>query len=121
MSLSATIALSQSSGSIHTPINAVVTVSNSGGSPINITTILPQIMATSDSEPEDAASYSTREAMITPYNTSVPAGGSSIFNFATVFHKPSTNTTYTVGCMICGADGSIIFPSAATVTITSIP
>ena len=128
MALTATISLTQSTTTIHEPNMAAVTVSNSGGSPISINTITPNIVFTGDAVTEDATSWSYHEVLLgTLFPSSVPAGGSTIFNFPFVIHAPSTGVTgtgsgtYSVSCTIYGADGSVTTPaSAATVTVNPV-
>ncbi len=124
MALTATIALSQSSVSIHEPTQAILTVSNSGGSAINMAQITPLYKFTGNSIILDASSFgSTNSVQINPANQSVPAGGSTIYTWELVGHAPSTKVddsgtgTYDISAQCYGADGSSFAPTAATLTV----
>lgn len=124
MALTATIALSQSSVTIHEPTFAVITVSNSGGSAVNMASISPLVKFTGNSQILDASSYGApHELLINPANQSVPAGGSTTFSYELCVHAPSTGVTdtgtgtYDVGAQCYGADGSSFAPTAATLTV----
>ena len=124
MALSATIAVTYSSTTIHEPNTAVLTVSNSGGSAVNMAQITPRINFTGDSAPEDASSYGcTNSVLINPANQVVPAGGSTTYSFQFTIHAPSTKVddsgsgTYDVGAQCYGADGSSFAPTPTTVTV----
>lgn len=127
MAITASVSLSQSTVTIHEPLQVAVTVSNSGGAPVTMNTITPRVIFTGDGVTEDASSISTHEVLLGPlFNSVVPAGGSTIFNFPLVVHAPSTGVlgtgtgTYSVNCIIYGADGSVTTPTAATLTVNPV-
>lgn len=124
MAITATIALNPTSGvQIEAPVTATVTVSNSGGSPVNVNEIVPRINFTGDTGPENQCSVSAQRALINPANQVVPAGGSTKYNFQVKFHGPSTKVddsgsgTYDVSCDVAASDGSNTTPTAATITV----
>lgn len=90
MALSSTIALNSSSVSIEERFNAVVTVSNSGVSPVQIVDILPTCREANDPIPEDASSYGTANRVhLSSSNNMVPASGSMQYSFGMNIHAPS--------------------------------
>src|SRR5271166_5884398 len=99
MSMSATLSLAPSTAPYNAPTTAVVTISNSGGSPVNLVTLQPIING--DSVKDGAASpQQTLPTLV------VPAGGSLITTFSFVPFAPqvvgpsTSPTTYQVGCNI---------------------
>lgn len=122
--LSATISLNRSSVQIETPVMATVTVANSAITAINVVAIQPQAVFTGDSVVEDASSMSIGPCITITSNQSVPASGSTTFNFPVTFHAPSTKVddtgsgTYSVTCTIYSDDAEVLQPaSAATITV----
>lgn len=132
MAMSATIALAQTPIGYNQQSSANVTVSNSGGAAVTITSFKPQLLATG------APSYQTNidsrasgpgiQGFAPPLT--VPAGGSLVVPFTYVCFSPqvvengnlsqSVPATYGVGCNIITSDGSSFAPTPATLTITPI-
>lgn len=121
MALTATISLNPASSvSREKPITALVTVSNSGASPVLVTEIVPKFTIVGDSINEDAVDAAV--GMVNVSSTPVvPAGGSTSYTFVFAFHSPSNQfAAYSVSALIYGSDGSIIAPaSPATITVTN--
>lgn len=116
MALTATITLNTSSAPLEKNIRAYVTVSNPSAQAVSVLYIQPQIKSTQNSFATDRASFGVNAVPVNQYNP-VPAGGSETFVFDTAFYEPS-QSTYDIGCLISGSDGSLITPTPATVTIT---
>lgn len=126
MSLSATLSLSASTLIINQPVTAFVTVSNSGGSVVNINSFTPLVTVTSGAIGTIAA-CATGVVDLGPGATiGVPASGSLSFMFNVVFFAPSTGPigagtgTYSISANIVGSDGEVVQPTAATITINPI-
>src|SRR5271166_3339654 len=133
MALSATISLAQNPIGYNQKSNAVVTISNSGGSPVNLTSMKPQILATgAPSYQTDIDSKHSGPGLsgFAPAQV-VPAGGSLVTNFSYVIFSPqvvsngnlsqSVPTTYSISANIITSDGSSFATSPAqTLTITPI-
>jgi hypothetical protein len=123
MALTATIALAQTPISFNQKSTANVTISNSGGSPVNVVSLAPQV------EPRRQTIVSLLPQGFAPQYV-VPAGGSVVVPFDYICLTPqvaengnlsqSVPTTYTVGCNIITSDGSSFAPTPATQTITPI-
>jgi hypothetical protein len=126
MSLSASISLNGiSNAQVGQIVNAVITVSNSNVSATSVLYILPQIFQTGNSLPVDRSTWSGGPVAGVG-NIPVPAGGSEIFVMPIVFQTPSLildgaiQTTYTIGCLIAGSDGSVFSPTPVTISITGV-
>ena len=126
MALSATMSLNGiSSAVVGQVVNAVITVSNSNANATSILYIIPQIFQTGNSLPVDRSSYGGGP-VAQPGQIPVPAGGSEIFVMPIAFYTPSLildgaiQTSYTVGCLIAGSDGSVFSPTPVTISITGV-
>lgn len=131
MALSATLSLSQTPISFNQKSTANVTVSNSGGSAVSITSLKIIILATGAPTYEtDINSKSSGLPKGFGQQFSVPAGGSVVIPFDYLIYSPqvvesgnldqSVGTTYSIGCYLMGSDGSLFSPSPQTQTITPI-
>jgi hypothetical protein len=121
MALSATIALSIAGVAVSSvpreqKVRATVTVSNSSGSPIVLSEIVPQIKETSLSFPKDASSVAAGSCRIDSQNP-VPASGSAIYVFDFTPHTSSQSSTLDIGCLIYG-NSECVAPTPATVSVT---
>jgi len=126
MSLSATLATPLTTVPAEYQVQCHITVSNSASYPVTIKQIRPAIKSTPISFLEDKSSY----AVSLPGSGSVqiPAGGSHQFLMIVVFHGANNGgsydvqdvngTTYDMGCIIYGADGSVIVPTPIAMTVT---
>lgn len=125
MAMSATISVSPSTAKVNQEVVATLTVSNSGGSAVNVTSIDPSAFQTSIGAAAKACSpvgYQTSLSGVAgpPIRVSVAASGSTIFVFSYKFFAPSTNSsTYDVGAVVTSDDGSVFSPTAATVTVSN--
>lgn len=129
MALSATISLN-SGGSIpvEQQVMATVTVSNSGGSDVQILEVGPRVNFTGNPLPVDGSSAGLGKVPLNgTINNIVKAGGSSVFLFSVVFHEPSINYdgtagTYDVNCNIVPL-GAPTFnaSSSATQQVNQVP
>lgn len=120
MAMSATIALSPSTAGSQTLVKCALTVSNSGGSAVNVTSVEPYIFATSAGAVlGQFPAGSTGEPPISPgFPISVPASGTLIITFYATFFRTSGTSTYSVGAVCHGSDASIFQPTVGTVTVT---
>lgn len=122
MAMTASISLAQSTATVNQDILATLTVSNSGGSAVNVTSINPTIVQTSGGAGILSAASACDQnslAQAGPLTSvSVAAAGSTLFQFTVKAFAPSTNgSTYSVGAIITSDDGSVFSPTAATVTV----
>jgi len=127
--LSASIAISSSTITVGQVLNAVLTVSNSSGTDINIMQVLPKVNFTGNPIPVDGSSVAYGAVPLTQgFNNVVPAGGSLNLRFSYSIYQPSAmtgldqtkNGTYDVGCLIIANDGEQLSPSVATVTVNPV-
>lgn len=129
MAITATIALSKSTVQINQPLQAVVTISNSGASDVNVQAVTPLIKMTGSSDPTP---YNTAVAAGQPdlgpgVNVTVPASGSLAVSFPLTAFAPTTGPlgagsgSYDVLCEIQTSDGSETRPTAATLTVNPLP
>lgn len=127
MALSATISV-PSSASFNQVVTANVTLSNSGGSPVTVTslkTIIQPLNAPNYEINSDSKSSGLPKGFGQSFIS--PAGGSVQFPFSFVINSPqvaasssalaSPSTSYTVGCAISTSDGSVTSPTPASFTI----
>ena len=120
------------SASLATPLTTVpagyqvqchITVSNSGASAVTIKQIRAAIKSTPISFAEDKSSYVA--AFPGSSGQQIPAGGSMQFLMQVVFHGSTRGssydtanyTTYDMGCIIYGADGSVTVPTPIAMTV----
>jgi hypothetical protein len=105
-------------------INCYVTVSNSATNSVTIKDIEPAIKSTPSSFAKDKSSWTASPVSLV--GNPVPGSGSQTFLLRVVFHGSTrgssynvpTYTTYDVGCIVYGADGSVTTPTPLTFTIT---
>lgn len=131
MAMTATIAVNPSTVNINQNVAVALTVSNSGGSPVNMTGIVPTAFFTGAPAIDKAAggaALGQPQLGQSGANVTVPAGGSLVFNWNVVFFAPSTRPvysgsggTYDVGAICYSNDGSVFSPTAATVTVNPLP
>lgn len=132
MAITATISLSPTTVNVNTPTVATLTVSNSGGSAVNVTSVTPDARLTGGlySVPPGVAFGLVPLGPGAP--VSVAASGSLVLTFPVIFFAPSgslslsggvvvASTTYDVAATIYTSDGAITAPTAATVTVNPIP
>jgi hypothetical protein len=126
MALSATISLSPTTTIINQQTTAFVTITNSIATPVNIIAFTPIATVTGGA----VSTYPACALGVVDLGpgaiTMVPASGTLSFSFGATFFAPSTGPigagtgTYSVGCVIVGADGSVFSPTAATLTVNPI-
>lgn len=124
MAISATITLAHSSITVGQVLNATLTVSNSSGTDVNVTQILPRVHQTGNPVPVDGSSVSYGDVPLSQgFNNVVPASGSAKFPLSYCIYSPSTGPsdtgthTYSVDALIFCNDRSTTTPTAATVTV----
>jgi hypothetical protein len=119
MSMSATISI-PSTGTVNQPLVATLTVSNSGSSAVNLTSVAPLAYNTSGSLMTPGSSpVALGDVPLGPNSLlTVSAGGSLILTFPVIFSAPS-NGTYSVGAYLQSNDGSSFSPTPATTTVTN--
>lgn len=125
MSLSATVTLNTASAPVGQTVRAFITVTNTNPTATALLYIVPQIKQTGNTFPLDRSAFGAGP-VAQPGNIPVPAGGSETFTMDVAFYTPSLildgaiQTTYDVGCLIAGNDGSVFSPTPATVSITGV-
>lgn len=126
MAMTATISLSPTTVLINQPTNLVLTISNSSGGAVNVTSIHPYAYYTGSSAPYDPTVNIGVFNIGQGANITVPASGSLSFAAPAVFFAPSTGQygagsgTYSVTAICQSSDGSVFSPTAATVTVNPI-
>lgn len=131
MAITATIAVNPSTAYINQNIGVTLTISNSGGSNVNVLGVSPLAYFTGTTAADkNAAGVALGMPQIGQYgaNVVVPASGSLVLNWNVVFFAPSTRPvysggggTYDVGAIVYTSDGSVTSPTAATVTVNPLP
>lgn len=116
MALTASIALSSSSVPVAEQVMANITISNSGSSEIAISNAVPHCASNTEPTVQSPVAAQLGRVLI-PSNSPVPAGGSLSLTFPAVFQAGSGLGTISVGCLIYGADGSILDATPATITV----
>ena len=120
MAMTATISASPTTALVNQPVALTVTVSNSGGSALNVTSLRGYALPTGGSQP-GRVSANFGKAPLGPGETvSVAASGSQTFLMYVVFFAPSV-TTFDVGCYCQASDGSQFEPTVCTVTVNVVP
>lgn len=125
MAMTATISLSDSTPVTGQPVTAILTISNSGGSPVSMVAVNPYI------QPTGLATYTENTAVALPsvnfgpnVTKVVTASGTLVITFPVVFHAPSTgylnegSDTFDVGATCYSDDGSVFKPTATTATVS---
>lgn len=129
MALSASIALTTNTATINQQVNAQLTVSNSGGSSVNLIQIVPHTRKTGSAIQDLNSGVAVSGPSLGPsQNVTIPAGGSLIFPLSYTFFSPSRiqggggygDGTFDCRCLCYGADGSVFAATAATVTVSPI-
>lgn len=123
MAMSATIAVSPSTATVNQEVVATITVSNSGGSTVNVTQVDPlafQTGVSAGSIPSAAVGYQNSASgyagakQLTP----VAASGTALIILSYKFFAPSASgSTYDIKPILYSDDGSVFAPTAATVTV----
>lgn len=126
MAMTATIACLPKTAKNNQPVTATLTVSNSGGSTVNVTSVTPlafETGAVAADKPNAAVAFGTGTSGISgpPIRVPVTASGTAVLVFQVTFFAASTNSsTYDVGAVLTSDDGSVFSPTADTVTVTQI-
>lgn len=122
MAISASIALDRSSTTRNTKVRALLTVSNSGASPVTILNVVPFVNSAVNANPN---STTTAIGQVIA-NVVIPASGSNTMVWDTMletgnptsnYDSPPTPNNYDIGCLVYGDDGSITSPTVQTVTV----
>lgn len=102
---------------------ATVTVSNSGGSAVNLLSCLLTTCITGNSFALDKTSFAAGDAPLSAgFPVAVPASGSLVLRIPIIYFQPSGSTTFDVSANLISSDGSNFSPSSpATITVTTIP
>lgn len=119
MAMTATIDVSPATCEVNFPLVATVTISNSGGSAINVTSITLNSKLTGAPSNDYAACALGQPFLGGGATISVPASGSLTFKMGVVFFRDSGSTTYDVGAICTSSDGSVFSPTADTVTVST--
>lgn len=106
------------------PVVAVLTISNSGSSPVHMTSIVPYALPTGGVNSTIGIGVSIGEINFGPNtNLVVGASGSLVVTIPFIFHAPSsgilstTVLTYDVGATCYSDDGSVFKPTVDTITV----
>lgn len=121
--LSGTITLDRSVTQRNQKVRALLTVSNSGGNPVTVLSVVPFVQ---NSAFPNLPNYQTNAVGQVVANVIIPAGGSNTLvwdtmletaNPTTNYDSPPSQNAYNIGCLIYGDDGSVTSPTVQTVTI----
>ena len=120
MAITATIALSKASVMVNQPVSAALTISNSGGSPVQVNSVTPFTRATGSSDP---TTYNSGVALgqalaANGQNLTVPASGSLTLPFQVVPFSTTGTGTMDVFALVQTSDGANTEPTPATLTVT---
>lgn len=127
MAITATIALSSSSIVAEQKTVATCTVTNSGGSAVNVTAINPTVTP-SGATPQSVSVAVGQPPLLPGMPTSVAAsGGTTKFSWDVVPHAPSSgygsaepaSQIYDVGALINTSDGSLTSATTSALTVTN--
>lgn len=127
MAMTASLTVSPSTVIINQPIACSLTVSNSGGSAVNVLSIQPNAIVHASSPPNAVESAALGVVNLGPGAVvSVPASGSVTYGFSVIFFAPSTGPigagsgTFDIGALVSASDGSNFTPTAQSVTVNPI-
>jgi hypothetical protein len=127
MAMTATLAISPSTVIINQPVACSLTVSNSGGSAVNVLSAQGNVIVHGSSPPDAVESCAIGVINLGPGAVvTVPASGSVTYGFSVVFFSPSTGPigagsgTFDIGALISASDGSNFVPTAQQVTVNPI-
>jgi len=123
MAISASIVLDRALTQVNQKVRAVCTISNSGANPVTILYAVPKCKSTAEMYMNQATSKALAQL---DKNVIIPAGGSNTIvwdtmimqpNPTTTYDSPAAQSTYDIGCLLYGDDGSLTDPTTQTVTI----
>lgn len=127
MAMTASLAISPSTVIINQPIACSLTISNSGGSAVNVLSVVPTAIVHGSSPPDAVESCALGVVNLGPGQVvAVPASGSLTFGFGVVFFGPSTGPigagsgTFDIGANVSSSDGSNFAASGVQVTVNPI-
>lgn len=121
MAMTATISANTATAKVNKEVVLTLTVSNSGGSAINLTNVTPTCIQTGAPSNDPAPANFGLAPLGPGLPISVPASGSLVLKYGVVFFGPGYGTTYSIGAICNSSDGSVFSPTAATVTVSSYP
>lgn len=127
MAVTATIALNPGTTLVTEQQSTVVlTISNSGDSAVHMVNVAPYALSTGGVNSVINTGVSFGKPNFGPNaNLTVPAGGTLVMTFPVTFHAPSSGVlsdvaeTYDVGCTCYSDDGTVMIPTATTVTVNN--
>lgn len=128
MAITALITLSTPTCVAEQAVAVACTVSNSGGSAVNVLSIIPT--APINGTTQESTSIAKGAPNLGPGMTvSVAASGSTAFNFNVVPHEPTGDPTsnpaeasqliYSIGATVYTSDGAITVATPTTLTVTN--
>ena len=121
MAISAAVTLSKSSASVNMPVVATVTITNSGGAAVTVTSIQPIVQTTNFANDGLPAAIGVI-AQGPGINLAVPgSSGTLALGYSLVGFAPApASGTYTVGALVYTSDGSVTSASTASLTVTAL-
>lgn len=125
MAITASVALSSATAKPEQKVAVALTVSNSGGSAVNVTGIIP-LMGPAGSTKETTSVALGKPALGPGMPVSVAAAGSTVFAYDIIAHSPTSGyglampaeQVYDVGATVYTSDGSITDATSTTLTVT---
>lgn len=125
MAITAALNITESSVYVNQGAHAVVIVSNSGGSDVQVRSAYPKISSTGSNVPPATSSAAGVIDLSTFSDTNIPAGGTLELDFGLNFFASSLGLsgtgTYTVGCAIYTSTGGLVEATTDTITVNPIP
>jgi len=126
MAITASIALSSATAKAEQRVTASLTVNNSGGAAVTVTSVQPTLV------PSGLTSQSVSAGVGVPmfggaFASSVAASGALVIPFDVVAHAPTTSyglaepasLAYSVGATVGTSDGAVTVATPATLTVTN--
>ncbi len=125
MAITASVALSSATSKPGQRVAVALTVSNSGGSAVSVTSIQP-MMSPASSTKETTSVAQGMPPLGPGMTVSVAASGSTVFAYDILAHTPTSGyglampaeQVYDVGATIYTSDGSITDATSTTLTVT---
>jgi hypothetical protein len=127
MAMTATIASNPTSTAVvNQPVTMILTISNSGSSVVNMTSVMPYALSTDGVKSVINTGLSFGKVNFGPNaNLAVPPSGSLVLSFPVTFFAPSSGVlsdvvqTYSIGATCYSDDGSVFIPTADTITVNN--
>lgn len=130
MAITASVALGSATSVAQQSVAVTLTVNNSGGTPVNVTGVVPLFYPTGYQT--DGPSGAIGVCALGPGITvAIPASGALTFNWNVIAFKPQggfgvgaelgTSKVYVCGATVYTSDGSVTTATTANLTVSNFP